>query len=170
MIKRPKDSEFAAHYKKYVDLVPRGSVLKAMQTQHKALVELIRGLSEEKLAFQYAPGKWTIKEILVHIIDAERIFAYRALRFARHDKTELPGFEENDYAPESQANLRTVESILKEYSVTRKATIEMFKNFTPAMLDRIGIASSNPMSVKALAFSIAGHELHHVNVIKERYL
>jgi uncharacterized damage-inducible protein DinB len=127
-------------------------------------------LPEEKLTYRYAKNKWTIKEILVHIIDDERIYAYRALCFARNDKTELPGFEQDDYALFSNANERSIENILNEYEAVRNATITLFESFDEAALLRKGIANKNGATVRALGYHLAGHELHHINIIKEKYL
>jgi uncharacterized damage-inducible protein DinB len=127
-------------------------------------------LPEEKLLFKYAEGKWTIKEVLVHIIDDERIYAYRALRFARNDKTELPGFEQDPYAYYSYANQRTAESIVEEYEAVRLSTIALFNNLSDDAIARSGVANKNEVTVRALGYHIAGHELHHLNIIKTRYL
>ena len=117
----------------------------------------------------YAPGKWTVKDIIQHIIDAERIFAYRALRIARYDKTPLPGFEENVYALHTTASSRTLDDLLHEFYSVRAANIILFKSFNDDMLQNEGISSGNPVSVLALGFTIAGHTIHHVNVLRERY-
>jgi uncharacterized damage-inducible protein DinB len=132
--------------------------------------KFVQSLPEEKLLYRYAEGKWTIKEVLVHIIDDERIYAYRALRFARNDTTELPGFEQDDYARHSGANERTLKDILKEYTAVRNSTIAFFNSLDQKALTRAGVANKNLVSVRALAYHIAGHELHHINIIKERYL
>jgi uncharacterized damage-inducible protein DinB len=120
--------------------------------------------------YKYADNKWTIKDMLLHIVDAERVFAYRALRFARADNTNLPGFEHNDYVDRSNANYRSKSSLLNEYNAQRASTIQLFTNFTEEMLLQTGIASGNPMSVRALGFVIAGHEIHHCHIIKKHYL
>ena len=123
-----------------------------------------------KHEFQYALEKWTIKDIILHLIDAERIFTYRALRIARNDKTELPGFEENDYVVTANANNREYESLLAEYETVRNASISLFETFTSEDLFRLGTASNNSVSVRAIGYILLGHELHHKNVILERYL
>ena len=130
----------------------------------------LNAIPKDKLEYRYAEGKWTVKEIIQHIIDTERIFAYRALRVARNDKTALPGFEENDYALTGNANARTLESLLAEYKAVRQATIALFNSFSDDMLKHIGTASNSPISARAIGFIIIGHEAHHCNVIKERYL
>ena len=123
-----------------------------------------------KHEFRYAEGKWTIKDIILHLIDAERIFAYRALRIARNDNTALPGFEENDYVVAANANNREYESLLAEYETVRNATISLFETFSSEDLLRLGTASNNSVSVRAIGYIMLGHELHHKNVILERYL
>ncbi len=170
MITRPLTTEFAEPYQRYIDRVPDGNIIEILQSNLETWKSLIENLSEEKLNYRYAEGKWSIKEIIVHILDGERIFSYRALRFARNDKTSLQGFDENAYTPESNASNRTKQSLLDELTAIRRSTIEMFKNFTPEMFMRTGVASGYSISVRALAYVIAGHELHHMNVIKERYL
>ena len=118
----------------------------------------------------YAEGKWTIKDIFQHLIDAERIFAYRALRFARNDKTALPGFDENEYVDATNSNKRSIQDLLTELAVVRQATLSLYKSFSEEELLRIGTASDNPMSVRALGFVIIGHQNHHQRVFEERYL
>src|SRR5690606_18442301 len=127
-------------------------------------------LDENQGLYSYAHGKWTLKEVLIHCIDTERIMSYRALRFARNDQTELPGFEQNDYVPQSEANSRKMADLIEEYKILRQSTILLFKSFSDDVLKRAGVANGNPISVRALGFVISGHELHHLNVCKERYL
>jgi len=146
-----------------------GLVLKHLKDNLKTTKEFILSLPKEKLIYRYAAGKWTIKEVLVHIIDDERIYAYRALRFARNDQTELPGFEQDDYARHSGANERSIKSILQEYTAVRKATIALFAGLPENAFTRTGVANNNLVSVRALAYHIAGHEMHHLNIIKQRY-
>ncbi|MEZ4796614.1 MAG: DinB family protein [Flavobacteriaceae bacterium] len=165
-----KKDEYAEFYAKYIKQVGESNFLDSLKQSAQALNDLFVTISDDKMNHKYADGKWTIKEVLLHIIDAERVFAYRALRFARADKTNLPGFEENEYTLVSNANNRSKSSLLSEYNAQRASTIQLFSNFTNEMLLNIGIASGNPMSVRALGFVIAGHETHHCNVIKERYL
>lgn len=171
IIEKPAAGEFAPDTIMYIGLLPDdGLVLKHLADNLKATTELVLAIPEEKLSYRYAEGKWTIKEILVHVVDDERIYAYRALRFARNDKTELPGFEQDDYAFYSGANRRDIKDILNEFATVRHATISMFAGFDEQALMRAGIADSKIMSVRATAYHIAGHEMRHVNVIKERYL
>ncbi|MGH7599140.1 MAG: DinB family protein [bacterium] len=170
-IEKPREGEYAPYTIMYIGLLPDdGLVLKHLQDNLQATKNFTLSLPAEKLAHRYAAGKWTIKEILVHISDDERIYAYRALRFARNDKTELPGFEQDDYARYSGANARSLDDILEELTTVRNATISLFNSFDSDALTRSGVANGNIMSVRAAAHHIAGHELHHINIIKERYL
>lgn len=170
-IEKPKPGEYPAYAIMYIGLLPDdGLVLNHFQENLNATREFILSLPEQKLLYRYADGKWTIKEVLVHIIDDERIYAYRALRFARNDKTELPGFEQDDYARHSRANERDIKDILDEYAAVRDSTIALFNGLEEEALARGGVANENFVTVRALAYHIAGHELHHINIIKERYL
>ena len=170
-IEKPKAGEFPAYAIMYIRLLPEdGLVLKHLYDNFIAIKALILSLPDEKLNYRYAENKWTIKEILVHIIDDERIYAYRALCFARNDKTELPGFEQDDYALYSEANERSIENILEEYKAVRNSTIALFNGLPEKSLLRRGTANNNKATVRALAYHIAGHELHHINIIKEKYL
>jgi len=170
-IEKPKDGEFPPYADMYIRLLPDdGLLLKHLEDNFIATKELILSLNEEKLNYRYAANKWTIKEILVHIIDDERIYAYRALRFARNDQTELPGFEQDDYTLHSQANTRSLQSILGEYEAVRYATIALFNGLPEDAFLRRGTANNNKATVRALAYHIAGHELHHMNIIREKYL
>jgi uncharacterized damage-inducible protein DinB len=170
-IEKPGEGEYAPYAIMYIGLLPDdGLILRHLKDNLKATTNFILSLPAEKLTYRYAEGKWTVKEILAHIVDDERIYAYRALRFARNDKTELPGFEQDDYARFSGANEREIARILKEFDTVRKATISLFDSFDSKALLRAGTANSNVMSVRAAAYHIAGHELHHIKLIKERYL
>ena len=169
-IPRPDKSEYFEYYDKYIQLVPNGSLLEQYRSVFDETKKLILSLNEEKLNFRYAEGKWSIKEVMMHLADGERVFAYRALRFARKDPTPLAGFDENIYVPESKAADRKIDDIMREFTAVRLASIELFSSFDDEMLKRKGSANNKEISVRALAYSILGHELHHVGVIKERYL
>lgn len=170
-IEKPAAGEFYPDTIKYIGLMPDdGLVLKHLVDNLQATTDFILSLPEEKLYFRYAEGKWTIKEILAHIVDDERIYTYRALRFARNDQTELPGFEQDDYAANSGANERDVKDILNEFADVRRATISLFEGIDVQAHTRSGMADGKIMSVRAAAYHIAGHELLHINIIKERYL
>jgi uncharacterized damage-inducible protein DinB len=170
LIPRPEPSEYAPFYANYIAKVSGGDLFATMQTTHRTTQELLGSLSPEQQQFRYAEGKWSIREVVGHLIDAERIFAYRALRFARGDVRELQGFEENDYVVASNANDRSIADLLSEFAVVRAATLALLRSFTPAMLTNTGTASGTLISVRALAYIIAGHEIHHLGVIRERYL
>ena len=170
-IPKPVTGEYAPYTIMYIGLLPDdGLILKHLEDNQRATAEFLRTLPEDTLTYRYAEGKWTIKEILAHLIDDERIYAYRALRFARNDQTELPGFEQDDYALESGANKRSLDELLEEFAVVRKSTIALFNSFDEHVLCRSGVASGNVMSVRAAAYHIAGHELRHLKIVKERYL
>ena len=157
-------------YKNYVKQIEETDMIQALRISGHRMLELVHFIKKEKADFRYEEGKWSIRELLCHIIDAERIFAYRALTFARNDKTNLPGFDENAYAPEANAAGRSLKKIADEMAHLRVSTIDMFESFAPEMLARKGMANSNELSVASLAFIIAGHETHHRKVLMERYL
>lgn len=166
-----QSNEYASYYINYIDQVSdEYTLIEELEISLHRLIKFVQDIPMDKFDYRYAEGKWTIKDILQHIIDAERIFAYRALRFARNDKTELPGFEENDYANETNANKRSIMDLLTELSSVRHSNMLLFKTFSNEQLLRIGIASNNPMSVRALGFIIIGHQNHHQRIFGERYL
>jgi DinB superfamily len=168
IIPKPSEREFAPYAVRYIGLLPDdGLVLKHLAENLKTTSEFLLSIPPERLLFRYAPGKWTIKEIVRHVTDDERIYSYRALRFARGDRTELPGFEQDAYALHSGANLRSMEDLVNEFATVRQATISLFEGFDEAALLGSGIASGNIMSVRAAAYHIAGHEMRHINLIKE---
>lgn len=157
-------------YQGYVQHVRNMDLFKALENANKTMLELLYTIPESRGEYRYQPGKWSIKELVAHVIDAERIFAYRALRFSRNDKTPLAGFDEQLYAPESNANARTVTQLADELKHLRVTSIELFKSFTPEMLQRTGQANNTPVSVINLGYIIAGHESHHRVILQERYL
>lgn len=156
-------------YKGYVKLVEQPDVLQALRISGYRTLELIHSVPEAKVDYRYADGKWSIREVLCHMIDAERIFAYRALRFARNDRTPLSGFDEQAYAAHLNATGRSLKQIGDEMQHLRTATVDLFEGFSAEMLTRKGLANNNELSVVALGFVIAGHETYHVKVLKERY-
>jgi uncharacterized damage-inducible protein DinB len=171
MIPKPSIEQCPTYYWKYINLVPETKdILGELQIQTMDIIDLVTSLDDETLASSYQEGKWTILEILLHLIDCERIFAYRALRIARKDKTPLPGFDENLFAQNSGANNRKILGIVKEYSLLRASTIELFQSFTPEMWEQMGEANGQSISVSSLPYIIAGHELHHRNMIEEKYI
>ncbi|MCB9174395.1 MAG: DinB family protein [Flavobacteriales bacterium] len=165
-----KEHNFADYFNHYISLVKEENFLKALKISHKEVKKAMKNITEEQGNFAYAKKKWTIKELLVHIIDTERIFCERALRFARQDKTELPGFDHDLYVLNSGANQRTLKDILKEYKAVRKSTLTLFSNFNEKMLNQSGTANGNKLTVLSIAYIISGHELHHLNILKEKYL
>lgn len=167
---KPHLEKVPEFYKGYVDQVKDHDLYFILEDSNRQMLRVIASIPESKGEFRYAPDKWSIKELLCHIIDAERIFAYRALRFARNDKTPLPGFEEKDYAPQANAHSRTVSQIAGEMERIRKTTIDLYNSFTPEMLQRTGVASNVVLSVLNLGFIIPGHETHHRKVLESRYL
>jgi uncharacterized damage-inducible protein DinB len=170
-IAKPDAGEYAPYAIRYIGLLPDdGFVLAHMRRNLQTIRELMRSLPADRLVYRYDAGKWTIKEILLHIADDERIYAYRALRFARGEAAELPGFDQDAYARESGANERSLESLLHELGTVREATLSLFEGLDAGALVRRGVASGNPMSVRAIAYHIAGHEMRHVDIIRERYL
>jgi uncharacterized damage-inducible protein DinB len=157
-------------YKNYVKQVEETDPLQALRTSGDRTAQVVASITEAQQDYRYAEGKWSIRELLCHMIDAERIFAYRALRFGRNDQTALPGWEENDYAPHANAAGRSLSQITGEMQRLRLSTIDLFEGFTEEMLWRKGIANNTEISVAALGFVIAGHETHHRKILLERYL
>lgn len=171
IIQKPKPGEYPQYASMYIDLLPDdGLVLTHLEDNFRITKNFILSLPAEKLLYRYAPGKWTIKEILVHIIDDERIYSYRALRFARNDNDKLTGFDQDDFAFHSNANERELKNIFEEYEAVRKSTITLFNGLHDEALTREGTADGKKATVRALAYHIAGHELHHISFIKENYL
>jgi hypothetical protein len=156
-------------YKGYVKRVEHLDMMEALVQGGESMVRLVRSIPEDHGNFRYAPDKWSVKELLCHVMDAERIFAYRALRFARHDNTPLPGFEENDYAPRANAEARILRQLAEEMMRLRATTLDLFASFSPEMLEQSGFANNYRISVKNLGFVIAGHESHHRQVLVDRY-
>lgn len=168
-MRRPDSSEFAPYYGGYIALAA-DDVVGQLAAQTDEIRSSVGGLSEEKGHFSYAEGKWTIKEVLSHLIDGERIFSYRILRISRGDVTPIEGFEQDDYIQNSNANNRSFAELLEEFDRQRQADLLMIKNIDDQGLDRVGTASGNPVSVRALVFIAAGHVAHHLKILNERYL
>lgn len=162
--------EYNSYYQPYIDKANNLTLSEGLITNCESVSTFLESIPDAKLEYRYADGKWTIKEIVLHLIDTERIFAYRALRIARNDKTALPGFDQDEYVPTSMANERTFDSILSEYKAVRFATIALFDSFNDDMLKRIGTASNSSLSARAVGFITMGHENHHCEVIRNRYL
>lgn len=166
---RPGGDEYAPFYARYVAEVPAGDVVRLLESQLGSTVDFFRAVPAERTA-GYAPGKWTIHEVIGHLSDTERIMSYRALRFARGDRTPVPGFEENAYVPASGAATRTMEQLLAELRAVRGATVALFEGLPPEAWRRRGVANGAEVSVRALAAILVGHVLHHQGVVRERYL
>jgi hypothetical protein len=166
----PTPEEHPPYFSNYIKLVNSENILKLLDEQVVDVQELLSNISEEKENYAYAEGKWTVKEVIGHIIDTERIMAYRALRFARKDKTNLAGFDENFYVVNSNFKDRTLYDLAHEFAIVRESNLALFKHFNVEMLDEVGNANGNNMSVRAILYMIAGHTTHHTNIIKSRYL
>ena len=171
LIDKPVAGEFPPYASMYIDLLPDDrQVLKHLEENFKSTRDLVRSLPAEKLLYRYEKNKWTIKEVLVHIIDDERIYAYRAMCLARSEKTPLPGFEQDDYALNSRANERDIGNIMEEYEAVRRSTIALLNGFADIVFTNVGTANNSKVSVRALVYHLAGHEMHHINLIRSRYL
>jgi uncharacterized damage-inducible protein DinB len=167
----PNTNEYTGFYTNYIQKsIQHKNLLQGLQTELATTLTLLNSLPTEKHTYRYAEGKWSIKELIVHLSDAERIFSYRALRFARQDKTILAGYDENLFVATSKADQRDFQAILQEFSAIRAATIQLFTSFDATDLQQIGTANDYQLSVRALGYTILGHELHHRQLIQERYL
>ncbi len=167
---RPTENDYAPYYKDYVNYIEGDNIIKILRDQLSRTVKLVKSIPEEKGNYAYAKGKWSIKEVLGHITDSERIFAYRALCIARGEKKSLPGFEQDDYVRGGNFNNRTLMSLIDEFIQLRKSNIILFNSFTEDMLNKRGLANNNEVTVRAILFITAGHEIHHINILKEKYL
>jgi len=166
---KPSPTNYPGYFQRYIDLVPESDLTCAFTNQTAEIATFLQSITEEKSMYTYAAGKWTIKEMLQHIIDTERIFSYRALCFARGEQQNLPGFEENDYAANAYANGRNWEDLIKEFLVVRQGTLFLFYSFTKEALERVGTANNNVANVTSFGFITIGHFYHHRNVLQERY-
>ncbi len=167
---RPEAGEYASYYGKYVSQVPEGDVVETLERQMGETLALLGTLDEERAGRGYGPGKWSVKELVGHLSDAERVFAYRALRFARGDSTPLPGFDQDPYVSAGNFNARTLSDVTEEFAEVRRATVRLLRSLGQEAWGRRGVASDNEITVRALAYIIAGHEAHHVRILRERYL
>jgi len=167
---RPEPTEFDPFYAGYIAGVPDGDLLATLEQQGRDTRATFAGLADARGDFAYAPGKWTVKEVLGHVADGERVFAYRALSFARGESAPLPGFDEQAWTPASGARARTVADLLDELAAVRGATLALLRHLPSGAPLRRGIANGREISVRALAWIIAGHERHHLRILRERYL
>jgi uncharacterized damage-inducible protein DinB len=167
---KPIEGSFPPYFANYIQLVSENQCMDALNNQRPIVMDFFDSLSAEKADYAYAPGKWTIKEMLQHMIDTERIFAYRALCVARKEQHSLLGFDENAYAANSRANHRTWDALLNEFKCVRETTSILFQSFEEDVYEYSGLSSNQPVTVNAIGFIIVGHVYHHINVLKERYL
>jgi uncharacterized damage-inducible protein DinB len=167
---RPADHEYAPHYAGYIARVPDGDIVAQMERQMEETAAFLGQLGEARGDHRYAPGKWSIKEVIGHLADGERVFAYRALRFARGDQTPLASFDENAWVPQAGCDRRTLADLAAEFRAVRVATLALARSLTDEAAARTGVASGKTVSVRALIYMIAGHELHHLAILRERYL
>jgi len=167
---RPVADEYNPYYGGYIQAVPEGDVVARMASELDAGLALYGGIPEAKRAYRYAEDKWTVRQVLGHVVDTERIFSYRALCIARGDRTPLPGMDQDDYMAGADFETRSWESLLSEYEHLRRANLALFATFDEDILDRRGVASGFEVSVRALVWIAAGHEIHHRRVVRERYL
>ncbi|HEY6977069.1 MAG TPA: DinB family protein [Chitinophagaceae bacterium] len=170
IISKPDADEYPEWFASEIEAVHYHDLIGGLDESFKLTLPILEKLTKEDLIYRYAPGKWSIKQMWQHVIDVERVLSYRALRYARQDPTILTGFDENKYAEMSNADARDFSAILSEYTVLRKSTIELFKSFTKEMFMHTGTTGKSKMTVRSLGYLILGHEIHHVNMIKERYL
>lgn len=167
---RPQTGEFAPYYQKYIDLVKGQSVNEAIQQYAQPLKSFYNSLSEEKANYAYAEGKWSVKELLQHVIDTERVFSYRAMCISRNDQNAFPGFDENTYVLASKSKFRTLTDLQIEFSAVRHCTNLLFQSFDDEQLACKGTANNVPVTVNAIGFILFGHLLHHKKILEERYL
>jgi hypothetical protein len=169
-IERPNPTEYAEYYRRYVDLVPDGDLIDTLVEQFDETALMLGPLTDEEASRPYAPGKWSIKEVVGHVIDTERIFTYRALRIARGDQTPLAGYDQDAFVKAAGFNRRTLAGLLSGLHLARRSATGLFGGLSAEELARTGVANDNPVSVRAIAWIVAGHERHHVKIIRERYL
>jgi len=168
-ISRPEPGEYAPYYDRYISLVPGNDILPTLESQRRQMLLLLSGRDEADGDFRYAPDKWTVKEVLGHVCDTERIFAYRALRVSRGDRTPIEGFEQDDYVRNGPFANRPLAELIEDYIAVRRATLTLFRNLDEPAWVRRGIANKNEVSTRAIAYTMAGHELHHRCILEEKY-
>jgi hypothetical protein len=169
-VNKPEVTEYSPYFGRYVSLVPEGDILAVLSAQLDETLALLRTIPESQGSFRYAPGKWSVKELVGHLIDTERIFSHRALRFARNDPTPLPGYEPDDYIRNASFDHYPLTDLVAEFEGVRKSTLFLFKHMDGEAWRRTGVASESDVSVRALAYIIAGHVTHHAGILRDRYL
>jgi hypothetical protein len=167
---RPRIGDYNPYYDRYISLIGEGDILEVLEDQAKTTEKFLNTFTEEQGNYTYADGKWSVKEVLGHVIDTERIMAYRALAFARNEVQSLPGFEQDDYVAESNFNIRSLVDIINEFRTVRESNIILFKSFDEEIFNRRGTASESEVTVLALIYIIAGHEKHHIKFLREKYM
>jgi hypothetical protein len=170
IMQKPESKDYPASYEGYINNVADEDPIRMLEEQFIELRNILSPLDDSQAAHAYAEGKWSIKELIGHLIDTERVMSYRALAIARGEKQHLPGFDEKDYAKESNINSRNLSRILNEYHNVRKATLSLFKSFDENILSKRGVANNSEITVNAIVYMVAGHEKHHIKILKERYL
>lgn len=170
VITRPHPSEYPPYFDSYISLIKGDDIIKTLNEGIPSFQMLISLVTEHKENFRYAPGKWTLKEVIGHMTDVERIMSYRALSFARGERMALPGFDENDYVKNANFSKRALADLAYEFTQLRTANVNLFRSFDQTVLDRKGIANGKEINVRAILFVIAGHQIHHTNIIQTRYL
>ena len=166
---RPQAGEFAPYYAPYIERVPAGDIADILESQMEKTLARLRAVPDERGTFRYQPGKWSVNDVVGHVSDTERIYAYRALRIARADRTPLPAFEQDDYVAVAGADGRDLREIVNELEAVRRASVALLRSFDPEVWVRMGVVSGYDASVRSLAYIMAGHELHHMGVLAERY-
>jgi hypothetical protein len=169
VIARPQSGEYAPYYERYISLIEDNDILATLDRQRREMVLLLSGLSEEQGDFRYAPEKWSAKQVLGHVCDTERVFAYRALRISRGDATPMEGFEQDDYVKNGPFARHVIAEVIEDYIAVRRATISLLRSLEEAAWSRRGVANKNEVTVRALAYTIAGHEAHHRRILEEKY-
>lgn len=169
VVERPESGEYAPYYEKYISLIAGTDILGTLDEQRRQTLLLLCGRDEEDGDFRYAPDKWTAKEVLGHVCDTERVFAYRAMRIARGDRTPMEGFEQDDYVKNGPFARAPLAEVIDDYIAVRRATLTLLRNLEESAWTRTGVANKNDVSVRALAYMIAGHELHHRRILEEKY-
>lgn len=163
-------SEYNPFYQTYLLALGDVELVQELKSGRDEFTTLLEEIPEDRLSFAYSEGKWTLAEVVLHIMDAERVFQYRALCFARNDQTPFPGFDQDEYVPQSNASARTKNDLLKEYKAIRESSLCLFNSFDDEILQRVGVASGSRMSVRAMGFIISGHQAHHLKIIRRKYL
>jgi uncharacterized damage-inducible protein DinB len=169
VVTRPASTEYAPHYAHYVDRVPEDDILATLERQAIETAKLLASIDEHKAVHRYEEGKWSVKELLGHVVDSERVFAYRALCFARGEEQPLPGFDQNPYVENASFDSWSIADLAEQYALTRRSTILLLRNLPEEAWMRQGIASDNAITVRALAWIVVGHERHHVAILRDRY-